>query len=290
MPKASEQTRRVDTDGEWMPSIPPLNELRYSQSLERGLAILGCFMPERPVWGIAELADELGMSRATIHRYALTLTGLGYLRRAARRKYQLSLAVTRLGMEAMSGTALQEHAGPYLQELRDRTGFTVSVGVLEGPQVVLIEWLRGSRRCQHLIDLDLAVGSRLAAQRTAIGKRLLADLPDRVRNEAIRGLASTRDASVRSTPKKALRIELQQLHEGAMAVAEEVLAPGLYEIAAAIRGHSGETTAAVGMTAHSSMIPLGELVDALGPHLVSTADRISARLGYRREDERAGGR
>ncbi len=43
--------------------------------------------------------------------------------------------------------------------------------------------------------------------------------------------------------------------------------------------------AAVNLAAHSSMISLEELVDALGPHLVSTADRISARLGYRRDDE-----
>jgi len=33
------------------------------------------------------------------------------------------------------------------------------------------------------------------------------------------------------------------------------------------------------------MISLEELVDALGPHLIATADRISARLGYRRDDE-----
>jgi DNA-binding IclR family transcriptional regulator len=31
---------------------------------------------------------------------------------------------------------------------------------------------------------------------------------------------------------------------------------------------------------------LEELVDALVPHVVSTADRISARLGYRRNDEK----
>lgn len=31
---------------------------------------------------------------------------------------------------------------------------------------------------------------------------------------------------------------------------------------------------------------LEELVDALAPHVVSTADRISARLGYRRDDEK----
>jgi hypothetical protein len=39
-------------------SIPSLREPRYSQSLERGLAILGCFTPKRPVLGIADIADE----------------------------------------------------------------------------------------------------------------------------------------------------------------------------------------------------------------------------------------
>jgi hypothetical protein len=41
------------------------------------------------------------------------------------------------------------------------------------------------------------------------------------------------------------------------------------------------------LPADASMILLEELVDALGPHLVSTADRISARLGYRRDDDQA---
>ncbi len=44
--------------------------------------------------------------------------------------------------------------------------------------------------------------------------------------------------------------------------------------------------AAVSIAATSTMIRLDEMVDALGPHLLATADRISARLGYRRDDER----
>ncbi len=54
-----------------------------------------------------------------------------------------------------------------------------------------------------------------------------------------------------------------------------------------MRNESREVVAAVNMSAHSSMISLEEMVDALGPHLVSTADRISARLGYRRDDEQS---
>jgi DNA-binding IclR family transcriptional regulator len=46
-----------------------------------------------------------------------------------------------------------------------------------------------------------------------------------------------------------------------------------------------EVIAALNMAAHTSMLSIEEMTDRLAPHLVSTADQISARLGYRRDDE-----
>ncbi len=287
MPKVGAQPL-VAAD-EWAPTIPTLNEPRFSQSLERGLAILSCFTPERPVLGIADLADELGMSRSTTHRYVITLARLGYLEQGARRKYSLALRVTELGISAMNATGLYEHAHLYLEELRARTGFTVSVAVLDGPEILLVNRLRGGRRGQRLIDLDLAPGSRLPVHCTATGKLLLANLPDQLQRELLVELELTKRAPNTIRSKTALRDELHRVREEGLAVAREELAPGLYAIAGPIRASTGEVTAAAAMTAHSSMISLEELVDALGPHLISTADRISARLGYRRDDERVGG-
>jgi len=48
---------------------------------------------------------------------------------------------------------------------------------------------------------------------------------------------------------------------------------------------SREVVASVDLGAHTSMIDLDSLAGGLGPHLISTADRISARPGCRREDE-----
>ena len=119
MPRVSSNSSKNGQEGEW--SIPSLREPRYSQSLERGLAILGCFTPERPVLGIADIADDLGMSRSTTHRYVITLVALGFLEQGASRKYRLGLRVTDLGMSALNSTGLREHSRPYLEELRQRT-------------------------------------------------------------------------------------------------------------------------------------------------------------------------
>ncbi len=64
---------------------------RLSRSLLRGLSILTRFGEARER-GIVEIADELGMSPSTAHRYAQTLIELGLLERCARsRKYRLPL-------------------------------------------------------------------------------------------------------------------------------------------------------------------------------------------------------
>ncbi len=78
------------------PSIYSLEGPRYSQSLERGLAILECFTPQTPVLGISDIADAVEMGRSTTHRYVVTLLALGFLEQGARRKYRLGLRVTDL--------------------------------------------------------------------------------------------------------------------------------------------------------------------------------------------------
>lgn len=276
-------------DGEWALSTSMLKEPRFSQSLERGLAILCCFSPERPVLGIVDIAGELGMSRSTTHRYVITLAALGYLEQGPGRKYRLGLRVTGLGLSAMSGTDLREHAHADLEELCQRTGFTVSVAVLDGPEILLLDRLRGQRRALHLSEPGISAGSRLPAHCTAAGKLLLAHLPEPSQRELLAELRLDKHTPNTIRSKTALRRELAQIRGDGLAVDDQEFSDGLFAIAAPLRSDAGDVVAAVGMTAHSRTIALPELIDALGPHLVSTADRISARLGYRRADELYGG-
>ncbi len=65
-------------------------DTRLSRSLLRGLSLLTGFGPDCEERGIVELAEDLGMSPSTAHRYALTLVEIGLLERCPRtRKYRL---------------------------------------------------------------------------------------------------------------------------------------------------------------------------------------------------------
>lgn len=270
--------------------VPRLREPRYSQSLERGLAILGCFTPKRPVLGTAEIADGLGMSRPTTHRYVTTLAALGFLGQTAERKYRLGLRVTDLGFSALSSTGLAEQARPYLEELRRNSSYTVSIVVLDGEEILYVDRARGYRYAQIWLDLSLGSGSRLPAHCTAAGKVLLAYLPDEAQRELIQGMRLERVGPHTVTSRRALLGELEQVREDGYAISDEETAAGLYSIAAPVWSESSEVAAAVDMIALASAISLEDLVQALLPHLVSTAAQISARLGYRRADEMGKGR
>jgi len=258
---------------------------RYSQSLERGLAILAFFTPGQPDRRLADIADGLGLSRSTTHRYATTLVALGYLEQVNSRKYRLGLKVTDLGMSVLNSTGLREHAHPYLEELRQRTSYTTNLAVLDGPEILYVDRARSFRRGQSKIDLGLHPGSRLPAYCTAMGKLLLANLPESEQGELIDEMKLTKRGPNTITSKRALRDELDDVKDAGFAVNDEELAPELYAIAAPVRNGARDVVAAVNLAAHSTMISLSGLVGALTPHLVSTADRVSARLGYRRDDE-----
>jgi IclR family transcriptional regulator, pca regulon regulatory protein len=265
--------------------IPDLSEPRYSQSLERGLAILECFTPETPVLGIADIADRLGMSRSTTHRYVTTLLALGYLRQGARRKYRLGLRVTALGMAALNETSLREHAHADLVELAHRSGYATSIAVLEDGEIVYVDRVLGFRRHQRTPGPEVGTGSRLPAHGTALGKVLLAHLPEHERRSALSHTSLERLGPNTIVTKSMLRDELAQILEEGLAVEDEELVSGRIAIAAPVFDEAGEITAAIDLTAVTPRIAVEELADALGPHLISTADRISSRLGNRRESE-----
>jgi IclR family pca regulon transcriptional regulator len=254
--------------------------------VERGLAILGCFTPSRPVLGIADLAGELEMSRSTIHRYVSTLVKLGYMEQVASRKYRMSLRVTDLGMSVMNETGLREHAHQCLEELSRRTKYTISLTILDWIEILYVDRVRSFSRQRDRIDLGLHPGSRLPAYCTAMGKVLLAYLPIDERDERIDEMTLTKRGPNTITSKKTLCTDLAGVCDEGFAVNDEEFASGLYSIAAPVRDEAHDVVAAASIASQTATISIDKLVDALIPHLVATADRISARLGYRRDDER----
>jgi DNA-binding Lrp family transcriptional regulator len=108
-------------------SAPP--DPRRSRSLEYGVAILECFTANRPVLRNSEIASMVGISRATTNRYLATLVELGYVEQDSKRRYLLASHAARAGMALVNTVRREIHARAVLEDLRDTTGHTVSMGL-----------------------------------------------------------------------------------------------------------------------------------------------------------------
>jgi IclR family transcriptional regulator, pca regulon regulatory protein len=264
----------------------PDNELvaGHSQSLERGLGILLAFTEARPVLGIADLARSLDLNKSTTHRYVATLTSLGFLQQDPdTRKYRLGTRVIELGFAAVNSMEVARVAGRALQALSDETGYTVSMAVLDGTEIVYVDRCRSAREGRFGIDLNLHVGSRLPAYCTSMGKALLAyQPPDRLK-ELVERTDLARRGPNTLTAREALLTSLTQVRLTGIAVNDEELAPGLRSIAAPIRDGRGAVVAAANIVVHLSMwnAPIESMAAKFEAPLRRTVDDISARMGYR---------
>jgi IclR family pca regulon transcriptional regulator len=262
-------------------SIDMPRQATWSQSLERGLAILSAFS-DRSTIGVSELSRELGLSRSTTHRYIATLTSLGYLQQDLETKrYRLGPRVVDLGFAAINSMDIREISVPHLQRLSDSTGFTVNMAILDGAHVVYIERCRTSRSGQREIDLNLHVGSRLPAYCTAMGKALLAFVSEERLDEILEETEFVARGPNTITDSAVFRVELERIREADVAVNNEELAYGLRSIAAPIRSRSGEVVAALNLAVHRSMVSMDDLIDRYGPPVKRTAAAISAEIGHR---------
>lgn len=258
-------------------NMPHDDSVASSQSLERGLAILGAFTPDRPALGISELAQRLGLTRSTTHRYVATLARLGFLDQDdATRKYRLGIRVLDLGFAVLGSLGLREIAAPHLQRLTGTTGHTSNLAIRDDTDVILIDRIRGRPGRYHHLEFTLHAGSRIPSYCSATGKALLAFLSQPDVTELLDRIELLPRGPRTVTSRAALTAELSQVRRTGIAVNDEELESGLRSIAVPVRSRSGTVVAAVNLSIPWSPVAMSELVDQFGPVLQATARQISS--------------
>jgi IclR family pca regulon transcriptional regulator len=254
-------------------------ERGMSQSLERGLAILALFTSGRPLLGVSEIGRALDLSHSTAHRYVATLAALRYLQQDPdTKRYRLGPRVLDLGFSAVNSMAVRRASAPHLQRLSDETGHTVNLAILDGSDIVYVDRCRAARPRQRDIDLDLHIGARLPAYCTAMGKALLAFLPEDRLAAVLEHVELVARGPNTIVDEAVFRDELAQIRETGIAVNDEELAYGLRSIAAPISTRAGEVSAALNLAVHRSMASTAELIERFAPAVRRTAAAISAEL------------
>jgi len=243
-------------------------------SLHRGLEVIDCFAT-RGSWSLAELAQHLRQNKATLFRVLHTLEQFGYLAKdRATGRYAPGLRLHTLGAAAVQHETLRWQALPPLQDLAQATGETVHVGILHDGVVVTVQVVEGT----HAVRMHSTVGKRSPAHASALGKVLLAHLPEAEVAAILQRHGMPRFTPNTITTHAALRTALARVREQGHAADEEEIEPGLRCLAAPITDPAGRPLAALAISAPASRMT--EAVRAaLLPQVVAAAARISRMLG-----------
>jgi IclR family pca regulon transcriptional regulator len=142
------------------------------QSVERAARMLGLFTVDEPQLTLGELTARMGMSKATVHRYATALRNAGLLRQMGG-VYTLGPRVVELASAALAGLAVVTVAGPYLERLVAETGETAVLSVWDGEAPVVV---RVDANTSRLVRIMVTTGSRLPLD-SAQGKVFRAFMP-----------------------------------------------------------------------------------------------------------------
>ena len=224
------------------------------QSLERGLAVIRAFDAEHRELALSDVARSTGLTRAAARRFLLTLVKLGYVN-FSQGRFSLRPRVLELGYAYLSSLSLPEVALPHMEALVAEVNESCSISVLDDTDIVYVARVPTRR----IMSITLAVGTRLPAFVTSMGRVLLAGLPDDELAERLERIEVVPLTAHTVTDKDALGTILETVRRQGYAATDQELEEGLRSLAVPLRNASGNVTAALNLSVHASRASMAAL-------------------------------
>jgi DNA-binding IclR family transcriptional regulator len=250
----------------------------YNRSLERALQILNAFNKDRQVLTQSQLAEILGLPRATVARLCSTLVRFRYLAEGRdSKRYSIGMRLFEQGSILFNSFPVRVAASHHLTQLHGELGLTIFLGILDNDELLYIDKREDPR---SLITFTSKIGTRRPPFWGMCGPCLMAYLPD---EKVERLLKKTPLAPI--TKNSIIDVEefktwLSRIREEGLAIDPEATFEGVTGIAAPIRDFGGRVVASIAAAMISSTVGR-EDIERISRALVAAAKAISKELGYK---------
>ena len=242
-----------------------------SKSLQKALRILVYMGEQAPEAGVTELASDLGLTKATVHRLLNAMERFDLIERNEEsERYRLGLKLHQLGSRAVESRTLRTEAHRLLVEMSRRSRETVSLATPAPGGVICLDRLDSPHT---IINICTPIGSMFPAHCTAAGKAILAYMADDEIEELVRrhGLKQFTPFTITQMPQ--LKENLRLIRQRGYAVDHQELERGLSGVAAPVLSAHERVIAAVGIAGPTLRFRGKELAEK-----VALATEIGARL------------
>ena len=241
----------------------------FSQSLARGLAILELFRGNVTYLTPSAVSAEVNMSRAAARRLLLTLQDLGYLQGDGRR-FWLTPRILRLGQNLFAVNGLWQMVNHHVVELANTFNEPCAAAVLDGLDIVYVA--RDAAR--HIYTSRLAIGDRMPAHCSSLGKVLLAALSPNELDKLLEDHPLAKRTRNTITDPAKLKAELDAVRRNHWAKVEDEMEDGTISVAVPLRGANGGLVAALNVASHRSRCTIATMIKTMLPSLQVAAHEI----------------
>lgn len=245
------------------------------QALDRAFAVLDLLGESDTPLGLAQVAASLQLHKSTAHRFLMVLERHHMVERTTNGKFRLGLRLFDFGSRAIEQYDLRERAQPHLRRLVAETEETAHLCILEQARVIYIDKIEPARS----VRMITRIGASNPVHCTAVGKAMLAFLPEERAADIIRRTRFERFTHRTIASAEALRAEVEKTHRRGYAVDDEELEEGLRCIAVPILDAQRQPVAAVSISGPSFRVTAQKL-PSIANHLLHCVRGISADMGF----------
>src|ERR1700732_1243918 len=245
-------------------------------ALQRGLRLLQLFSESARGLTAKQVAVLSRLPVSTVHRFLANLEGAGFLNCSDDGVYHLGIACFSIGQAALGQLDIRRLSLPYLQELNQQTRETIHLTVRHGLSAVYVEKLDSPEP----LRIHSRIGAAVPLYCTAVGKVMLAYMPDEERKKILPQLGLKRLTPNTVGSRRELEGELYRVRKNGYACDLEEHEMHIRCVAAPIWDHTGSVQSSLSITAPVVRMPVNRLRQ-LAPLIQAAGLQISRELGYR---------
>lgn len=231
-------------------------------ALEKAIHILDLISSSNEKFSVTEICAKLDLPKATVFTTMSTLEYYNLVQKDNAGKFHVGPKMFQFGMAYASNHGIVELAKPFMIKLKDKTGFTVHMGILHENQIMYI----AKEEPDNFIKFSTYPGLKTGVHLSGLGKAIAAFLNEKEIEQIIKSEGIEKATPNTITSLEEFKESLKIVRDNGYAIEDQEGEIGVRCIAAPIVNARYNTPTAISITAHTSQLleedyaEIGELV------------------------------
>lgn len=257
------------------PKLDGIPAREYSESLARGLSVLLSFSEERSQQSLSDIARHVNLPKASVQRALNTLLHMGFVEQDGR-LFRVTTKVLQFATTYLASTRLPALAQPVCERVAQQVLETCAMAIRDGDHALIV----AKHEPRGMMPVLPAVGYRMPAVSTSMGRAILSQLPDEETDRMLKS-GGVPVLTPHATPYTLVRPDdiraaIERARIDGYAIADQEIELGLRSISVPVFHLSGAVVGALYIGGRIERCPMERLTEEFAPLLKHASNELTS--------------